>query len=887
MMTMNEPRQKRVEEIFHGALERPRDDRERYVDDRCGADTGLRDSVLELLQHHARAERMFTPRPDGPEDAERFERIGPFRIIKLLGQGGMGAVFLAHQESPISREVALKVIRAGMDSQQVLDRFQAEQQALALLDHPSVAKVLDAGSTDEGRPYFVMEYVPGSPITEYCDENQVSFRQRIALFLEVCHAIQHAHQKGIIHRDIKPGNVIVTEHDGAAVPKVIDFGVAKATGAGAMPAAKYTGAGQLIGTLEYMSPEQVDARDIDTRSDVYSLGLLLYELLVGVLPFDAATLDDRGVEAMMRVIRDSEPPRPSDRVSTMGDKSVVTARRRGTEPRALARALRGDIDWVVMKALEKDRERRYESAAGLALDLSRYLSSQPVEARPPSALYRMQKFVRRHRVGVAASSVVVASLVAVASITAVQSARVTRERDRAEYEERVSRDVAGYLGNMFHKAAVSHGFPDSVRLVQAMAMGVEDLDEADVTPQARIRILRVLGEAYSSMTKIDDASPIAERLVELSVDQYGENHIETAQSRFLLAKLRRQEGRGEEALELTVQVLPVFERELGVEDPQTLRCVWYLAGINRELGLGEAAITYYERLSDAYRRTLGGDHPRLGMLLSEMAATLGNIGRYDEGLEAGLVAVDILETKYGKSSPMVLLPLEVCSALYAAVERYDEALAILDRTERIVRDTYGAGHPEAKHMRGERGWILLEVGRLDGARIAFEEALEVPGNVPERHLADPMLGLGITHRKMGQIAASREKLERCIGILVVSPGAPNPKLAEALTALGETESAAGNAGRADSLLRAAVEMSREVHPPGHTGVATCELALGEYLVNKSRFVEAEPLLTGALASYRKTYSPESPRVARARRSLVELYQSWGKPDVAERYMSRD
>jgi non-specific serine/threonine protein kinase/serine/threonine-protein kinase len=783
--------------------------------------------------------------------------------------------------------VALKVIRPGMDSQQVLARFQAEQQALALLDHPSVAKVLDAGTTDDGRPYFVMEYVPGAPITQYCDENQMTFRQRISLFLEVCHAIQHAHQKGLIHRDIKPGNVIVTEHDGVAVPKVIDFGVAKATGAGAMPVAKFTGAGQLIGTLEYMSPEQVDARDIDTRSDVYALGLLLYELLVGVLPFDAATLDDRGVDAMIRVIRDSEPPRPSDRVSTMGDRSMVTARRRGTEPRSLARALRGDIDWVVMKALEKDRERRYESAAGLSSDLSRYLSNQPVAARPPSALYRMQKFVRRHRVGVATSAVVVASLIAVAAITAVQSARVTRERDRAEYEERVSREVAGYLGSMFHKAATSHGFPDSVRLVETMAMGVEDLDGADVTPQARIRILRVLGEAYSSMTRLEDASPIAERLVELSVEQYGPDHIETAQSRFLLAKLRRQEGRGEEALALAGQVLPVFERELGIEDPQTLRCVWYLAGINRDLGRGEDAIAYYERLSDAYRRTVGGDHPRLGMLLSEMAAALGNNGRYDEGLAAGREAVDILAAKYGENSPMVLLPLEVCSALYAAVEQYEEALAILDRTERIVRDTYGADHPEAKHMRGERGWILLEKDQLDDARTAFEEALEVPANVPDRHLADPMLGLGITHRKMGQFGASRDELEHCIDILTVTPGAPNAKLAEALAALGETESEAGNAARADSLLHAAVEMSREVHPPGHTGVAACELALGEYLVTASRFEEAEPLLTGAFATYRKTYAPESPRVNRARHSLVELYQSWGKPDVAERYVGRD
>jgi serine/threonine protein kinase/tetratricopeptide (TPR) repeat protein len=881
---MDDKRQRHVETIFHGALERPPDERERYVDEKCGADADLRESVLALLEHHASAELMFAPEPDESGDAGHLDRVGPYRIIRVLGQGGMGTVYLAQQDSPISRQAALKVIRPGMDSAQVLARFQAERQALELLDHPSIAKVLDAGSTGDGRPYFVMEYVPGIPITRYCDEKQMSFRERIALFLQVCHAIQHAHQKGIIHRDVKPGNVIVTEHDGVAVPKVIDFGVAKATGAGTMPVLKFTGAGQLIGTLEYMSPEQADTRDVDTRSDVYALGLLLYELLVGVLPFDAAALGDRGVEAMIRVIRDSEPPRPSERVSTLGDTSVDIARRRRTEPRSLARAIRGDVDWVVMKALEKNRERRYASAAGLASDLSRYLADKPVEARPPSALYRMQKFARRHRIGVATSAVVLASLVAVALITAVQSARVARERDRVEHEGQVSREVADYLGNMFHKAATSQGFPGSVRLVEAMSMGVDDLDGADITPEARIRVLRVLGNAYSSMTRLDEARPVAEKLVDLSVAHYGGDHIETAQSRFLLVKLLRQEGRAEEALGLAEQVLPVFERELGVEDAQTLRCVWYLAGINRELGRGDAAVAYYERLRDTYRQTLGGDHPRLGMLLSEMASALGNMGRYEDGLRAGREAVDILQAKYGADSPMVLLPLEVCSALYAEVEQYDEALAILDRTERIVRDTYGAAHPEARHMRGERGWILLHTGRLDSARVAFEEALDVPGNVPDRHLADPLLGLGITQRKLRNIAGSREALERSIDILVVTPGAPNAMLAQAMSALGETELDAGNTARADSLLHAAVAMAREVLPSGHATIASSELALGEFLVVERRFGEAEPLLTGALDSLRKTYAPNSPRVQRAKRSIVDLYDSWGSPERAKRYL---
>src|SRR5271155_1389451 len=333
-------------------------------------------------------------------------QIGPYRLLQLLGEGGMGEVWLAEQKTPIHRTVALKLIKAGMDTKSVVARFESEQQALALMDHPSIAKVFDAGSTAEGRPYFVMEYVPGLPITEYCDKHRLTMKERLELFAQVCDGVQHAHQKAIIHRDLKPSNVLVVEQDNKAVPKIIDFGLAKATGQRLTDKTMFTELGVMIGTPEYMSPEQADQREqsIDTRTDVYSLGVILYQLLVGVLPFDVKALRTAGLEALLRAIREQEPPKPSTRIRTMGEASAASAEKRREEPRTFARHLRGELDWITMKALEKDRTRRYGSPAELGADIGRHLHNEPVRAHPPSPGYLAGKYIRRHQLGVAAAA---------------------------------------------------------------------------------------------------------------------------------------------------------------------------------------------------------------------------------------------------------------------------------------------------------------------------------------------------------------------------------------------------------------------------------------------------------------------------------------------------
>src|SRR5262245_6441459 len=406
----------RTESLFWSALAiSSPEERARYLEQSCGGDSQLRGQVEELLAAYPKVEGFLEPPAPSPvataDEAPVTERpgtaIGPYKLLEQIGEGGMGSVWMAQQTKPVKRLVAVKLIKAGMDSRQVVARFEAERQALALMDHPNIARVLDGGTTDAGRPYFVMDLVKGVPITKYCDEHHLTPRQRLELFIPVCQAAQHAHQKGIIHRDIKPSNVLVAPYDGKPVVKVIDFGIAKAAGESLTERTLVTGFGAIVGTLEYMSPEQAEVNqlDIDTRSDVYALGVLLYELLTGTTPFSRRELEKGGLLEMLRVIREQEPTRPSTKLSTAEGLPTLAANR-GTEPAKLTKLVRGELDWIVMKALEKDRNRRYETANGFAMDVQRYLADEAVQACPPSASYRLRKFVRRNKAALATTALV-------------------------------------------------------------------------------------------------------------------------------------------------------------------------------------------------------------------------------------------------------------------------------------------------------------------------------------------------------------------------------------------------------------------------------------------------------------------------------------------------
>ncbi|MHC4350572.1 MAG: serine/threonine protein kinase, partial [Planctomycetota bacterium] len=421
-MTANH--RKQAEELYQIAVDLPAEQRPAFLQERCGGDNALRAEVERLLEVHELETLSLLRKPvfhlqDEPGE-QVGDRIGPYKLLGKLGEGGMGVVYLAEQAEPIRRTVALKLIKLGMDTREVIARFESERQVLAFLEHPGVAKVFDAGTTGTGRPYFVMEYVAGVPITNYCDTERLSTTERLDLFIQVCDAVQHAHQQGIIHRDIKPSNVLVTLQEDAARVKVIDFGVAKATRQRLTEKTVFTEYGQLLGTPEYMSPEQAEMTglNVDTRTDIYSLGVLLYELLSGSLPFDPTELRQAGFDEIRRRIREVEPPQPSTRLSSLGDASVTVAGQRATDPRTLERQVRGDLDWITMKAMDKSRTRRYASASELAADIRRHLNDEPVLAGPPGPMYRLSKFARRHRAAVSAITAVAAVLI-IATIVSV------------------------------------------------------------------------------------------------------------------------------------------------------------------------------------------------------------------------------------------------------------------------------------------------------------------------------------------------------------------------------------------------------------------------------------------------------------------------------------
>ena len=523
----------REEQIFAKALVLPLGDRRRFIEDACRGDADLLRRIEALLRADESAGRFMAGGPvfDGggaagevrsvstATEAEGYV-IGRYKLLQKLGEGGCGVVWMAEQEEPVRRRVALKIIKLGMDTKEVIARFDAERQMLAMLEHPNIAKILDAGATDAGRPFFVMELVRGIRITDFCDQYNLSMAQRLELFSQVCHAVQHAHQKGIIHRDLKPSNILVTLDDRTPVPKVIDFGVAKATRGRLTDQTLFTALEQFIGTPAYMSPEQAELSgiDVDTRSDIYSLGVLLYELLTGRPPFDPKSLVSAGLDEIRRIIREVDPPRPSTNLSTLADSDRArVARLRGTDPARLSLLLRGDLDWIVMRCLEKSRTRRYETPNALADDIARHLHHEPVVARPPSGLYRFEKLVRRNRLAFAATASVALALLAGTAISTWQAVRATRaertadlERAKAVGERSRAEDLLKFMLGDLYTQLDRVGRLDVLEAVADKATAyfasLSPSDLNDTTQLSRARALRLLGGVRMSQARYADAS---------------------------------------------------------------------------------------------------------------------------------------------------------------------------------------------------------------------------------------------------------------------------------------------------------------------------------------------------------------------------------------------
>jgi eukaryotic-like serine/threonine-protein kinase len=701
--------------------------------------------------------------------------IGPYKLLSILGDGGMGVVYLAEQTEPVRRRVALKVLKLGMDTEQVVARFETERQALAVMDHPNIARVVDAGVTPRGRPYFAMEYVRGTTITHYADTHCLTTTERLKLFLDVCHAVQHAHHKGVIHRDLKPSNVLVAAGDEGPVVKVIDFGIARAAGLGFTDRTLVTHIGQMIGTPEYMSPEQAEMSglDIDTRTDIYSLGVLLYELTVGALPYDLSAKPDY---VIMHTLRERDVPRPSTRLTSLGDSLDVIARHRGTTPDALRRTLRGDIDWIVLKAMEKDRTRRYSTASGLAADIDRYLSDHPIIARPPSTRYRLRKFVRRNRVPVLAGAVVFVALGAGAAGATMGLVEARRAQLQAERSAATAQQVSDFLTGLFRVSDPSEARGNTITAREVLDRGADRIrEELAGQPAVQARLMHVMGDVYRQLGLYSDARPLLEsgvavaeraddvreaglagilsslgeldrvqgdpaaaeapllRAVELARMQRPPDAEALSRALMILGGIYTQLGRYDEAEPVLLDALRIQQEVLRVDHPQvgvTLNNLATLFLYQNELDRAEP----YLRQSIAYdERVHGPDHPETALTFSNLGAVHFIRGRHAEAQRAYLRAYAIMSQALEPDHPRMAGIHNNLGEAYSAQGRYQEAESHLTQALELKERIYGATHVSLASTLEAMAGMRRDQARYADAEPLYRRAIAIREAAPEDH----------------------------------------------------------------------------------------------------------------------------------------------------------
>jgi tetratricopeptide (TPR) repeat protein len=641
----------------------------------------------------------------------------------------MGLVFMAEQERPVRRRVALKIVKPGMDTRQVVARFEAERQALALMDHPNIAKIHDAGTTASGRPYFVMELVRGVPITEFCDQRRFTTRQRLELFVTVCQAVQHAHQKGIIHRDLKPSNVLVTLHDVVAVPKVIDFGIAKATTQPLTERTLFTHFAQMVGTPLYMSPEQagLSGLDVDTRSDVYALGVLLYELLTGTTPFAGATLKQVGLDEMRRIIREEEPPTPSQRLSTLEAKACSTvSERRGVEERRLRQLLRGELDWIVMRALEKDRNRRYESASALAADVQRYLQDEAVQACPPSAGYRLRKYWRRNRRVLVTSGMFVAVLVAATAVSTWQALvardaqrQAEADRDRAHSAENqaateaaiaravnefLQQDLLGQVGRVSPSGDEFAGHTNLTvkEALDRAAAGIGHRFQEQPLVEAAIRM--AIGNAYAGLSAPQQAVPHLERAFALRQSQLGPDHPETLKSMADLAVEYSWLGHHANAIALQQRLLEIRRKTLGTDHPETLAREEDLAAAYAAAGQWDKSVPLLEQLLTKQRTICGPTNSYTVRTTAELALSYRDADRLDDSISLYEQLLESLRSKNARTDEYKR-PLAQAYQFAGKLDKADKVLREALQELQAQEDSHGHRNDMANTL----GWLALNL----------------------------------------------------------------------------------------------------------------------------------------------------------------------------------
>jgi serine/threonine protein kinase/tetratricopeptide (TPR) repeat protein len=902
----------------------------------CGDDSALRGEVEALLRAEAQAGGfMSDPTNDaasdqgsnatiaGPPREQVGQMIGPYKLLEQIGEGGFGVVWAAEQREPVKRRVALKIIKLGMDTKQVIARFEAERQALAMMDHSNIARVLDAGATEAGRPYFVMELVKGVPILDYCDTEKLDTRDRLDLFIKVCHAIQHAHQKGIIHRDIKPTNVLVTLHDGVPIPKVIDFGIAKAFFNDTATTEIYTQHRQMIGTPAYMSPEQAEMSglDIDTRSDIYSLGVLLYELLTGTTPFANEELMSKGFAEMMRIIREEEPDRPSTRLSTLGETATRTAQQRRADIGRLGLSLRGDLDWIVMKCLDKDRVRRYDTANGLAMDIKRHLDDEPVQAGPPGAGYRLRKFIKRNRGQVIAGGVVAAALILGVFGTSVGMAWAINEKNRADAEasnatlaaraeeeakldaqaneqkakdetERAERELARateikrLLKDMLTSIKPEEAKGADITLLRGILDdAAERLANSEIADELIAAELHsVVGEVYHALGLYRQAEEHLPVALESRKRVLGEEHPSTLNATVDLANLYSAQGRYAEAEPLYQQTLEMQKRVLGEEHPSTLSSMNNVATAYSQQGRYAEAEPLYLQMLEIQRRVLGEEHPLTLASLGNLANVYQILDRYDEAEPLHQEVLEISRRVLGEEHPNTLDAMIVLAALYKRQSRLAEAEPLLAQALEIQKRVLGEEHPTTLRGLGHLGNLYSAQGRFAEAEPLIQEALALQKRVlgeehPEtlasmKYLANLRLEQGRDAEAEALFLRTLEKQRRVLG-------GDHDDTLFSMGVLAILYSKQGRYAEVEQMYRQTLEIQRRRLGDEHRDTLGTMTNLGLLYNSMRRYEDAVEMLSTSLPIKRRVLGVQHPWTRIAMKGLARAYAALGRYAEAE------
>jgi eukaryotic-like serine/threonine-protein kinase len=731
------------------------------------------------------------------------DRIGPYRILQVLGEGGMGIVYEAEQTAPMRRRVALKVGRQEIQTKEMLARFDVERQALAVMNHPGIAKVHEAGTTSAGQPYFVMELVNGLPLADYCDVHKLSIPDRLELFVTVCEAVQHAHQKGVIHRDLKPSNVLVADQQGGFEVKIIDFGIAKALGQQLTDKTLVTLHGRAIGTAAYMSPEQAGSGlDVDTRSDIYSLGVMLYELLVGRLPVDPA---DVGVEVLLTrlALGEISAPPPSARFHALGAARDHIAHARRTDSDRLTRRLRGDLGWIIMKAMDPDRSSRYETAAALAIDLRRHLAFETVSARPHGIAYRSGKFVRRHRAAVTAAAIALVAIIVGAVGSVIGMVRATRAERRAEQEAAAAQQVTSFLVDLFAISDPDEAQGSGITAREVLDRGARRV-QRDLAgePLLQGRIMHTMGSVYRALGLYDPARALLEdalRVRERALTSRDPGLAETLEA---LGDVAREQGRPEEAERYYRRALAVRTQATDADAADSTGVLTGLAMVRADEGRNLEAESIYVRVLAIQESARNRDEPRLARTLTGLAAVYWAQARYERAEELMRRALAIQERTLGPDHADVAATLNNLGALYWTLGRYADALPLYERTRTIFERTLGAEHRSTASVLSNLGETYWKLHRYREAEALFRQALAVKERVlPRTHpsVAVTLTGLAGLLRDEGRYAEAEPLYRRALAIRERSPGADTSDAAEVRRELSEVLRRMGRVGEADGV----------------------------------------------------------------------------------------